>query len=245
MNIRDCHHPASSLVICHREGTVVCEECALVIDTQWYGGSNHSESMFFRHRRPYPIENGSENLSDYVRKEASDLLEKVIDCHFLEENLFFEVWSKFVEMMKEKKFRKVYRETLAYCLYLCLKERDSARSLEEIADHFDVSQKRLWKMSSKNNDICPVKPSQILTRLDTTLLTKGEREYIAHASDYFFEKLSIAPKTIIATVWYTSIKGMTMRDVSKICGVSPTSISRTIARLENHDMGISSSMNSV
>ena len=225
MNIRECHHPASKLVICHREGTVVCEECALVIDTQWYGGSAPELTFSSRYRQ---IENESGNLSDFVRKEASDLLEKVIDCHFLEENLFLDAWGKFVKMMEEKKFRKVYRETLAYCLYLCLKERDSTRSLEEIADHFDVSRKRLWKMSSKNNDICPVKPSQILTRLDTTLLTKGERKYIAHAADYFFEKLSIAPKTIIATVWYTSVKGMTMRDVSKICGVSPTSISRTI-----------------
>ena len=201
MNISECFHPANKRVICHREGTVVCEECDLKI---------YSEDNFF--------------------PKQTNILHDVVENNFLPPNVI----PKTLHQFKKRKNRGEL--DLAHSLYTVLKSSGSARTIEEIANMFNLKETDLWKIGRVTDDITCIKPSDLLARMDTSSLTSHEKKKIERDADYFSQYYSIAPKTLLAASWYIATNE-SMKNVAKKCFVSPTSIARTIKRISAHDSG--------
>ena len=213
MNISECSHPNDKRVICHREGTIVCQECALVLESQWSENSNV--------------------FSDWDEKHFEDkkYLTDIVENNFLPKNVIPKVINKCQNNSKKSKL------DLAHSLYMTLKEYNIPRSIDEVAYMFEVNESNLWKRGRRLNDISAIKPSNLLSRMNTSSLTDDEKKQIIVKADYFSEFFSISPRTLLAAVWYMVCGNESVKNIAKICSVSPTSIARTVKRLSTHDLG--------
>lgn len=216
MDSRDCPHHASDRVICHHEGTVVCRECALVLDAQWFDFS--------------PIHRPEQKQNSYLIEILADIVEN----NFLPP----EIIPKTIELYTKRNKNNIYQPALlAHCAYLALKSLKVSRSIEEISQMFNVLSSDVWKLGKQTNDIQPMKTREVLSRLDTSSLTRQRKKFIEDKGDYFSRFIAVSPRTMTAALWYLS-GSESMKKVGLLCRVSPTSIARVLKKFSSHDFGI-------
>lgn len=139
----ECKHPENSHVIDVHEGTIICTECAFVIDTYFHQMCDYKQE-------PNPVH---------------------LNLYRLAENYNFpKVIAEFacITYEKLKKIRQITNETYVrevFCFYNACREVGAPRCLWEIASQMGVSSTTLYQIDCKfSSKIKPIDPSTIVNR---------------------------------------------------------------------------------
>ena len=130
----------------------------------------------------------------------------------------------------------------AYALYNSSLKHDAARSVQTVANWFQISESDIWKMDKKSADYSHRKllPSDCVELARHNLkVCFSQAAIVARLADSLFPAHACSPKTLLAACFFHHFSDKTdarpahsLRACAKACNVSPTSAGRLYKKLE-------------
>jgi transcription initiation factor TFIIIB Brf1 subunit/transcription initiation factor TFIIB len=229
-----CRH--KTIVKDMHEGTIVCTDCAKVLDSCFYIDINEE----YVTKAPYdfyaPIEqylvdictNG--NIPNSIRNDAFS--------HFklLKQNL------------ETRKFKVNDVDIIVYALYEILARHNTPRTPQEMQGLTNVSVGRLWKIETKITcQTTYTDPADYVNRYATFLdLSYTDIKSIIHIIHNIRELDDVRPRCLVAAIFYlyckqNNIKN-TLKKICEVCSVSTSAAHNIIKKIKEKNDNINKLM---
>lgn len=229
MNIAECPHFQKWQIWDYKEGTIVCQECALVLSDQLYLHNNHQSSK-------------NDQKKNTVFFKIRDVVE---NCHLYPciARKAYQIYETFPNSTKQTKKRD---GLIAFSIYKACIEEEVPRSLREISYFCNVRDVDIGFFESRCCMINNTLPSTFLDRMDFPLCYEKKKKII-HLANVFSKHSSCSPLGILTSCIYImqskkvigknnkmqkNPNWISLKDIKNKTGICSSTLNKTIKQIK-------------
>ena len=194
-------------IIDQHEGSIVCGDCALVLDV-YFSQQEHSSQKISVSLQPV----------DHLKSYLLDCCDRMHIPTLISENIY----KKFIQFRTGHDFERISdMQLMAYSIYITLKNDGIGRNIEYVAQNTGISSKLLWKCESLDPYISmPINIENVLAPVYSMFnLSSEDCKIIVKISKHFQER-HFSPLTLSSTLVYVYCRISKIQiSIKKVCSI--------------------------